>query len=124
MNEVKRDLISLGVLAIILFVAGTASYFAFRKDEERHKRLAAEVPANISNVYARRSVNPISGAEGIIDISVSYKYAIDGKEYERMIRLGKSASNLYREGQPAKVCYNPKKHDEAELFPTGYKCGD
>jgi hypothetical protein len=124
MTELKRDIVVGASVIIFIALVGVASYFAFLKDEERHKQLTAEVPATITNVYARRSENPTSGAENIVDISVSYKYVIEDKEYERKIVLGRAASGLYREGQPAKVCYEPQNHEAAELFTASHKCGE
>jgi hypothetical protein len=121
--EIKRDIIIWSVGLAFIALVGVASYFAFLKDEGRHKRLTLEVPANITNVYERRAVNPTSGAEGTVDITVTYRYIIDDTEYKRTVRLSKSAGSFYREGQQAKVCYNPRNHEEAELFPAAYKCG-
>jgi hypothetical protein len=121
--DIKRDTIVWVAGLTFIFIVGIASYFAFLTDEERHKRLTSEVPATVTNVYERRAVNPRSGAEGTVDITVTYKYVIEGQEYERTVRLSMLAGSAYREGQPAKVCYNPRKHEEAELFPAAYRCG-
>jgi hypothetical protein len=121
--EIKRDIIVWVLGLAFIALVGGASYFAFLKDEERHKRLTSEVPANVTNVYARRAVNPPSGSEGTLDITVTYKYVIDDTQYERTVRLSKSVGSFYREGQVAKVCYNARNHGDAELFPASYKCG-
>jgi hypothetical protein len=121
--EIKRDIIVWAVGLAFIAMVGVASYFAFLKDEERHQRLTSEVPASVTNVYVRRAVNPTSGSEGPVDITVTYKYVIDDTQYERTVRLSKSAGSFYRQGQVAKVCYNPRTHEDAKLFPASYKCG-
>lgn len=120
--ELKRDLVvGLTALSLIALI-GTASYFAFLKDQKSHQRLTQQTTANITNVSARREVDPTSGAQHVVNISVTYKYVIGPEEYERNITLGNSASSIYRTGELATVCYNPENHAEAELFPPSHKC--
>ena len=121
--EIKRDTIVWVIGLAFIAIVGIASYFAFLKDEETHKRLTSEVPATVANVYERRAVNPTSGAEGTVDVTMTYKYVIDDTAYERRVRLSRMARGVYREGQAAKVCYNSRHHEEAELFPPSHRCG-
>lgn len=124
MNEAKRDLIFLGALVIIVLIVGTGSYFSFRKDEENRKHLTAEVPANITDVSARRDISPQTGQTNrIINILVSYNYVIDGKKFERSVILSKDADKSFKVGQHAKVCYNPQRYEKAELVAADYNCG-
>jgi hypothetical protein len=122
--QFRRDiLVALAAFIIIALTAG-ASYFAFLKDKETYKRLTGQARADITRVYARREVDPTSGAERLVDISVTYKYQIAGQVHERTIRLGGAAANLYKEGGPGTVCYNPDNHEQAELFPADHQCGE
>jgi len=124
MTGFRRDiLVGFGAFIIIALTLGV-SYLVFLKEKETHKALTGQVSGDITKVYARRDVDPTSGAEHLVDISVSYKYIIAGEAHERTIRLGGASASLYREGGRATVCYNPDNHEQAELFPAGHECGE
>lgn len=124
MGDLKRDLIVGSATLVVITVVGAASFFAFREDEKRHQRLTTEVPADIIDVYDKRGTNPQTGATGgIVNVLVKYQYVIDGKGYSRNVTVGGEIGKSYNVGQPAKVCYNPRNQEEAELFPSNYKCG-
>lgn len=124
MNELKRDLFLGGVTLVVIVLIGAASLVAFHQDEERHRRLTAEVPATIIEVYERRGTNPQTGKTGgVVNVLVSYHYEIEGKKYARKIIIGEQSGKSFKVGAPAKVCYNPRAPEEAELFSSEYPCG-
>ncbi len=112
-------------LAIMLALVG--AYFAFKSDSAENERLTSGAVATIENVDARRAVDPIFGSEYTVDVSVTYKYVIDGQEYRRTTRLSKSEAERFVPWSTAKVCFdrgNTRSVDEGKLFLESHKCGE
>ena len=85
------------------------------------------MPASVISTEVRRSVDPESGKEGSADIIVSFEYEIEGRKYERTVRMSKTEAIPFIPWGKAQVCYdptNPKTIEESELFPERFVCGD
>ena len=119
----KRDSIIIMVGAVVLALLASASYFAFLSDERRRNHLTAEAPAEVAEVFFARRRDPETGAPGQVNhVRVSYNYVVNGQAFKRVATMNKVIGAKFKVGGPAKVCYNPERPGEAELFEVGYRC--
>jgi hypothetical protein len=121
----KSAIYGASVFAIAIAVAG--AYFAFQGDSIRNDRLTVESVATIESVDVRRGVDPIFGNEYTVDVSVTYRYEVDGHEYRGMTRLSRAEAESFVPWRTAKVCFEPGNFTTVEhpkLFPPNYNCGD
>ena len=121
----RHKIYSISFVAIVLAFVG--SYFAFIRDSVENAKLTTETEAAIENVDVRRAVNPIFGNEVTVDVSVTYKYTIDAREYRQTTRLSESEAGAFVPWGVAKVCFDPNDQRsiaEGKLFPRTHTCGD
>jgi len=115
------------IAAILIGLGIVGAYFALRSDLARKHLLTTEAVATIENVDARSDIDPVSGAEKIVDVSVQYRYSVNGVEYRRTTKMSRLSAGQFVNGRTAKVCYKAedlKTIEAGELFPASDKCGD
>jgi len=118
-----KYLIAIGFVVIILAVG--ASIFVFQLEQVERKNLRSEVPAQIVEMSPRKAIDPETGQTNrVLNVLVLYRYSIKGESFEKQITLSKSESLAFRVGEQAKVCFNPMRQEQAELFAFEYKCGE
>jgi hypothetical protein len=115
------------VAATGIVMALLGAFYSYKRESERNTRLKDEAPANTEQVDVRRAVSPIFGNEFTVDVSVRYKYEINGMHYEQTVRLSPSQAQAFVPWGSAKICYDPSDSssiENGELFPNSHKCGD
>ena len=109
---------------VVIILAVAASIFVFQTEQIERKTLTAEVPAQIIEMSPRKTIDPETGqTNSVLNVLVVYRYSIEGENYEKQTTVSKTESLTFRIGETAKVCYNPTRRDQAELFSLEYKCG-
>ena len=118
-----KYLIAVSFVVILLAVA--ASIFVFQSEQIERKNLTSEVPAQIVEMSPRKTIDPETGQTNrVLNVLVIYRYSIKSENFEKQITLSRSESLAFKVGQQAKVCFNPMRQEQAELFPFEYKCGE
>jgi hypothetical protein len=122
----KRKLFFL--LAISAFaIAGCSS-------NDFSKHLTAEAPAEITSVFLDRDWKTSRRRSGsnnrrrtktttTYETDIAYRYTVNGKVYEGETEKDGDLTGNFRTGSTAKVCYNPSKPDESDVFENSYRCG-
>ena len=122
--EVKREMILGAATLLAVVLIGAVSYFTFRSDAARRRHLTSEVPAEILEVYAARNRNNEEGKPGAVtSVRVSFRFVLNGETIMRSNTMSRDQGKEFEVGKPAKVCFNPEDHRQAELFPQSYQCG-
>lgn len=117
-----RYLIALAVTVIAMAVV--IGIMVFRSAQNERKYLTSEAPAQIIEMSPRKTINPETGQTNrVLNVLVTYRYSIAGKVFDKQTTLGKSESLVYKINEPAKVCFNPSRPEQGELFPSEYECG-
>ncbi|MCP9493047.1 MAG: hypothetical protein MSG64_01195 [Pyrinomonadaceae bacterium MAG19_C2-C3] len=124
MNQNKRENILFLCLLIVICVSGTATYYAFRQDDQRRARMIAETPAQVIEVYTSRGRGQDIYRDRTTDnIRITFRYKVNNESFTRTTTMNKAAGMAFTVAAPAKVCYNPTQLDEAELVEENRKCG-
>ena len=119
----RRDVVLFVLLLVTLMIIGTASFFAFHLDEQRRKRLTAEVPATIIDVYVIRDRNNEMARPGSVNsVRLTYRYVLNGETFTRTAVMNRAGIE-FKVGSQAKACYNPNKPEEVELLQMNHQCG-
>jgi osmotically-inducible protein OsmY len=57
------------------------------------------------------------------ETDIDYTYQVNGTSYQGVSEWDGDMRSQFKEGAQAKVCYNPKKPEESDLFLPDEKCG-
>jgi hypothetical protein len=112
----KRTILIAGTIAAILCVA--AIFFWLTR--QRLARLTAEAPASVT------SVNLDTGSRKKrfdTDTRISYRYVVGGRTLDGAYTKNGDQRSVFRVGMSAKVCYNPARPEESEVFTPDHRCG-
>lgn len=110
------------VLIVVIGVAGLGTYFYFKwQREQRLARLTSEAPAqvlevNVTSSKRRRSTRSYS-------THITYRFVANGRTIETEYTKSDDVSGDFGVGRRAKVCYDPAKPDDNEIFTLSYRCG-
>lgn len=109
---------------IVILLAVIANIFVFQAEQVEKKHLTSEVAAQVVEMSPRKTIDPETGQTNrVLNVLVVYRYSINGENFEKQMTVSKPESLAFRIGEEAKVCFNPTRQEQAELFPIGYKCG-
>ncbi|HEV2765429.1 MAG TPA: DUF3592 domain-containing protein [Pyrinomonadaceae bacterium] len=113
------------VLLIVVFalVAALAVFFFVRRRNQL-ARLTAEAPAQVVSVSVdtdRSRANNRSRTRHTT--RVSYSYTVNGSALTGQTSKSGDVRSSYEQGRPVKVCYEPARPENSEIFTADYKCG-
>lgn len=88
---------------------------------DRQTSLTAAAPAEVVRLF-----NSGTRSDQNRRTTIDYRYTVEGQVYEaRFMKRGPNVGlDRFKEGQPAKVCYNPNRPQVSEPFPPEYRCPD
>ena len=114
----------IAICSVVILLAVAANVFVFRAEQVDRRSLTSEVAAQVVEMSSRKTIDPETGQTNrVLNVLVVYRYSINGENFEKQTTLSKSESQAFRISEPAKVCFNPIRQEQAELFPIEYKCG-
>ena len=114
------------LILVVILLLGVGYYSWLLRENDRSKRLTIDATATVTRTEVIRYVDPVFGNETSAYIDVTYQYVIDGRTYERTVRLGKSEAAAFIPWGAAKVCYDPADRatiEKAALFASSFNCG-
>lgn len=116
----KRAIVVAVVIAGVLVLAGVFYWL----NRRRLARLTAEAPAHVTSVYVERNRRRTGNSRRTdTETKVSYRYTVGGRTLQGSYSKDGDQSAAFRAGVPAKVCYNPSKPEESEVFTPDHVCG-
>jgi preprotein translocase subunit SecG len=121
-NLVQRTILLFAIAFIALAICG--ALIAYRQNQQQRRHKTESVAARIIDIYERRGSNSTGKASEVDDVIVDYEYTVGGRVYRDNVRLSASTGRLFEKGQDAKVCYEPGRPGNAELFASDYVCGN
>lgn len=116
----RRTVLIAVVVAAVLLLAGVFYWL----NRRRQARLTAEAPAEVTSVYVERNRRRTGNTRRTdTDTKISYRYVVGGRTLEGSYTKDGDQSASFRAGAPAKVCYNPARPEESEVFTPAHVCG-
>jgi hypothetical protein len=121
-NMIQRTFLLIAIAFIILAICG--ALLAYRQGQQQRRHKSESASARIIDTYERRGSNSTGKASEVEEVIVDYEYTVGGRVYRDNVRLSASTGRLFQKGQEAKVCYEPGRPGNAELFASDYACGN
>lgn len=110
------------VLIVVIGVAGFGTYLYFKwQREQRLARLVGEAPAQVLEVNVTSSKRRRSSRR--FSTHITYRFEVNGRTIETEFTKSDDVSEDFAVGRRAKVCYDPAKPDDNEIFTLSYRCG-
>ncbi len=114
------------VLATVIgvLVIGAAIFFSFQRHQLLAK-LTAEAPAQVLavKVTSSKPQNQNYNSSPTYSTRITYTFQANGRSIETEWIKSGDVSDEFEVGGRAKVCYDPTKPDDNEIFPLSYRCG-
>ena len=111
-----KGILGAGIVAAVLLIAGVF----FLLERRRLARMTAEAPAEVTGVSVERRRRRMRNETRTF---VSYRFNVGGQWIQDSSDKGGDQRATYRPGAPLKVCYNPSKPEESEIFTPDHQCG-
>jgi len=118
---VEENRTGLAIILVVIFttIGGLIVYFFIRQDSSRLTSLTAETSADVLKVDVNRAMSRNSRTT----TDVRYRYTVNNKVIDGFTRKNGDFGAVFAVNKQAKVCYNPKKPVDSEVFPLSHKCG-
>lgn len=111
------------LVVISALVIAVAVFFYVRRRSQL-ARLTAEAPAQVVSVSVdtdRTRTNNRSRTR--YKTRISYRYTVNGTTLSGQSTKTDDVKSSYENSQSVKVCYEPARPENSEIFTADYKCG-
>lgn len=117
-----RNFILLPVIFILIL--SVAAFFFIRRRNQL-ARLTAEAPAQVLSVSVDTDRTRTNNRSRTRETTrISYRYTVNGAALNGQTSKSGNVRSSYEGGRPVKVCYEPSRPENSEVFTADHKCGE